>query len=149
MILANDDACSLNASPAAAETYEPLKPMNHEKKGTFLWHEMSPLSCAPLLFHHFLKRGMSFQLFCHSRHAGEISDENDAAQAVVQEIVFSVLFLAHILEFHRLVEQVRVLAVVACRLEGGIHTVEGQSRGHLAVFQTVACRIGSGDTALF
>ena len=37
---------------------------------------------------------------CHLRHLGQITDQDHSAQPVIEEIIFSILTLAHILEFY-------------------------------------------------
>ena len=46
---------------------------------------------------------MLFQCLCHLRHTAHIPDQDHATKTVVQEIVFLILFFAHILQFNRLV----------------------------------------------
>ena len=79
----------------------------------------------------------------HLRHLRQITDQDHSAQPVIEEIIFSILTLAHILEFYPLIQELRILPVIAGSKERRIHSVECERCCSRLIFQLFSSRIGS------
>ena len=65
------------------------------------------------LTHNLPVSAVRFQSRCKLCHPGYITDKDDAAQTVIEEIQLFILLSSHIFKFHSLINKVRIFSVIS------------------------------------